>query len=241
MSKTHHADHQTQGDVILERLATIPVPGSLKGVVAGFRTAHAALVASNRAAESTRADRDAALAAVGAADDALDLSVVVLANKMVGAGMGNRKNPFAGFSKHAPSAMTKLAYAEEVKEMAALTAKVKKGKPAADVAKAAAACDKLANAVTAALAKMSKPQLAYTKSLATRDGLLPAWLKSLSQLKKNAAAVWFEDPATYKAVFAAPERVQAPVKARAKKKAAPAAPLLPAPAEVAPVAPKTPA
>ena len=220
MAKHNHADHLTQGNVILERLATTTVPGSLKGVVAAFKTTHASLVSANTVAESARADRDAALLAVNTADSALDAAVDVLADKMVGAQMSSRKNAFAGFSKHAPSAVTKLAYADEVKEVLALTAKVKKRKPAADVAKAAAACEKLAGAVTSALSKLSKPQLAYAKSLATRDALLPGWAKSLNQLKKNAAAVWFEDPATYKAVFAAPERVQAPVHARAKKKAA---------------------
>ncbi|HEY3820925.1 MAG TPA: hypothetical protein VGL81_27365 [Polyangiaceae bacterium] len=229
MSKSNHADHQTQGDVILQRLAASAVPSALKGVVAAFKTAHAALTSAGAAAESARAARDVALASVGAADDALDAALEVLANTMVGAQMGSRKNPFAGFSKHAPSVLTNLAYATEVKEAQALTAKVKKAKPAADVAKAAGACDKLAAAVTSALSKLSKPQLAYSKSLAARDALLPGWTKALNQLKRNAAAVWFDDAATYKAVFAPPERVQAPVRERAKKKAAP--PVLPAPAK----------
>ena len=113
-----------------------------------------------------------ALAAVGTADDALDAAVNVLADKMAGAQMGSRKNPFASFSKHAPSDVTSLAYADEVKEVLALTAKVKKGKPAADVAKAVSACEKLASEVTSALSKLSKPQLAYSKSLAARDALI---------------------------------------------------------------------
>jgi hypothetical protein len=140
--------------------------------------------------------------------------------------MGTRQNPFKAFSRLGPSAVTRLPYADEVKEVLAIVARVTKSKPrpSADVAKAAASCQKLAAAVTAALSSLSEPQLAYSRSLAARDALLPAWTKALDQLKKNAAAVWFDDPATYKAVFAPPEKVQAPVHARGKKKAkAPAA------------------
>jgi hypothetical protein len=235
MGKTNHADHNAQGNVILDRLAATTVPGSLKASAADFKKTHASLVAATRAAEVSRGARDAVLGALAPADDALDAAVGVLADKMAGAQMGSRKNPFAAYSKIAPSALTSLAYADEVKEVLAVAAKVKKAKPAADVAKAVATCEKLAAAVTSALGKISKPQLAYAKALATRDALLPTWTKSLGRLKKNAAAAWFDDPATYKAVFAPPERVQAPVHARPKAPAAtaPAAAATTAPAAAA--------
>jgi hypothetical protein len=217
MGKTNHKEHQTDGDVLLSRLASTTLPAALKKPAADFKTAHLALAAARDAARTARTVRDEALAAVGVADDALDAAVNVLADKMAGAQMGTRKSPFASVSKYSPSDVTGLAYADEVKEVLALTAKVKKAKPPADVAKAAAACEKQANAVASALAKMSKPQLAYAKSLAARDALLPTWAKSLSRLKKNAAAAWFDDQASYDAVFAAPERVLAPVHPRAKK------------------------
>jgi hypothetical protein len=138
---------------------------------------------------------------------------------LAGAGLGSRQNPFAGFSKLTPSAVTGMAYADEVKEVLALVAKVQKAKPAADVAKAAANCIKLAAAVTKALAGLTKPQLAYNHALAARDALLLTWTKSLTVLKKTAAVAWIDDDATYKSVFAAPAKVQAPVKKRAKKMA----------------------
>src|SRR5208282_5945449 len=94
----------------------------------------------------------------------------------------------------------------------------------ADVAKAVAACEKQANAVSSALAKLSKPQLAYSKSLAARDALLPTWMKSLNRLKKNAAAALFDDEGAYEALFAPPQAVQAPVHHRAKKQVAETAP-----------------
>jgi len=241
MGKSNHADHQTLGNVILDRLAGVAVPAALKPFVSGFKATHASLVAASAAAELARGNRDAALSAVGAADDALDAAVGVLADKIVGAQLGSRKNAFKPFSKHSPSQVTGLAYAAEAKEVLAIVSKVKKAKPTADVTKAAATCAKLSAGVTTALSKLSAPQLAYNKALAARDALLPGWTKALDQLKKNAAAVWFEDPATYKAVFAPPEKVQAPVHARPKKvKAAPATSATPA-TSAEPPAPAAPA
>jgi hypothetical protein len=77
---------------------------------------------------------------------------------------------------------------------------------------------KAADAIEAALAKLTKPQAAYTKALAEREALLPSWAKALRKLKLHAAVAWDEDAGTYKAVFAPPGAVQAPKKARAKKK-----------------------
>jgi hypothetical protein len=220
MGKTNHADHLTLGNVVLDRLAGMTVPAALKPHVVEFKQEHGSLVAASNAAESARSDRDAALVAVSAADASLDAAVNALADTLVGAQLGDRKNAFKSFSKHAPFAVTKLPYAVEAKEVLSITAKVKKAaKGNAGVLKAAATCEKLSAGVTTALSKLTKPQLAYAKALASRDGLLPAWTKSLDQLKKNAAAVWFTDPATYKAVFAPPEKVQAPVHARKKKAA----------------------
>jgi hypothetical protein len=229
MARKSTADQQAQGDVVLERLAGVTVPASLKAFVAGFRKAHASLASASGAADAARTARDASLHAVGAADATLDAAVDVLADKLVGAQLGNRQKPFKAFSKYRPSDVTSMPYATEVKEVLSLVAAIKKAKPHADVAKASAACQKLAGGVTTALSGLSKPQLAYSKSLAARDALLPGWTKALDQLKKNAAAVWFDDTATYKAVFAPPEKVQAPVKAR-KKKAAAVAPVTPTPA-----------
>ena len=233
MARKSTTDQNTLGDVVLDRLSSVTVPAALKPYVVGFKKSHSSLVAATTAAEAARTTRDAAIAAVTAADASLDAAVGVLANVIVGAGLGSRQKPFKGFSSYSPSKLTGLAYAVEAKEVLSITAKVKKvAKGNAGVLKAAATCEKLSAGVTAALSKLSKPQLAYSKALGARDALLPGWTKALDQLKKNAAAVWFDDPATYKAVFAPPEKVQAPVHARKKK--APKKPPTPA-------APPTPA
>jgi hypothetical protein len=211
MGKTNHSDHQTDGNILLERLASSALPASLKKFAAEFKKEHVALANASNAARTARGQRDDSLAAVSAADDELDAALGRLADKMAGAQMGSRQKPFGTYSKYSLTDLTKLAYANEAKEVLALVAKVKKAKPTGDVAKALATCEKKANAVNAALAKLTKPQAAYSKALAARDALLPTWTKSLNRLKKNAAAALFDDEGAYEALFAPPQAVQTPV------------------------------
>jgi hypothetical protein len=222
MATTSLTEHRTYGRLVLERLDAVTIPAVLKPRVATFKKTHDAYEAAALRADDTRAKRDAALDAVGDADDVFDPSINDLANKMAGAGLGSRQNPFKGLSPHSPSQLTSLPYAEEPKALRALADAVLKKKPPSDVAKAISACLKNASALEAALAKLVQPQAAYSKALADRDALLPAWSKALRTLKKHAAAAWDEDPSTYKAIFAPAEAVQAPRKKRpAKKTAAP--------------------
>jgi hypothetical protein len=232
MGKTNVSDHAAQGDAILERFATTGVPAALRAPLAAFKQAHAAFTSAGKLATAAMRVRDDALGAVAAADGALDAAVEGLAAKMAGAQMGSRANPFAGYAKAAPSKMVVLAYANEIAEVRKLCAKVAKAKPPADVAKAIAACTKLASGVEAAIAKVTGPQLKYARALGARDALLLPWTKALSRLKTLARAAWVDDPAQVKAVFAPPERLADPAprpRAASKKKPAPPAPPPPAP------------
>ena len=112
--------------------------------------------------------------------------------------------------------------------MIKLCGKIAKVDAPKDVAAAAAACVKNAQAVLSRLAALLKPQGTYGKMLQTRDALLPAWTKSYNTLKKQAAAAWDDDPATFDSVFASVESIQAPKSKRAKKPSAPVAPVAPA-------------
>ncbi len=216
--------YRTYGDAILARLAGAKPPASLKASIKAFSDAQRAYQAASDKSEAARAVRDAALAAIGDADHALDTSVLGLADQVVGAGMGNRKSPFTGFSKHTPTDLCGLPYATEIVEVKKLIVAVLAKKPAASVKAAAAACTKNAAAVTSALGGLTKPQADYSTSLAARDATLLGWQKALTRLKKFAAAAWIDAPAQVKAIFAPPEKVQAPVHKRGKKAvAAPAA------------------
>ena len=219
MTTSSITEYRVQGAIVLERLSGTTVPIGLKAYIAAFKKAHGDYEAAAAVTDAAREKRDLALEAVGETDDTFDTGINLLADKMVGAGLGTRKNPFADYSPHAPSKLTELPYAEEPKAIRALGVALTRKKPPADVAKALAKSLKDAAGLEVALNKLIKPQAAYSKALGDRDALLPAWAKALGKLKKHAAAAWDDDVATYKAIFAPPGAIQAPKKKRAKKTA----------------------
>jgi len=220
MTTSSITKYRAQGAIILERLSGTTVPVGLKAYIVAFKKAHDSYEAAAVVADTAREKRDLALDAVGETDDTFDTGINVLADKVVGAGLGARKNPFAAYSRYAPSKLAELPYAEEPKAIRALGIELTRKNPPADVAKALAKSLKDAAGLEVALNKLVKPQAAYSKALGDRDALLPAWAKALGKLKKHAGAAWDEDVATYKAIFAPPGAIQAPTKKRAKKTAA---------------------
>ncbi|MEO7328827.1 MAG: hypothetical protein ABI193_09635 [Minicystis sp.] len=212
MATTNIREHRGYGQAVLDRLAGTPIPPMLKPSVTAFTKTHGAYDAAAVLTDSARAKRDLALDLIGDIDDTFDIGANGLADKVVGAGLGKRQSPFAGLSKHSPSQLVSLPYAEEPKAIRALITALQKKNPPAEVKKAIARCLKDATALEGALGKLTQPQAAFAKAIATRDALLPAWTKALRSLKRQAAAVWDEDEATYKAVFAPVGAVQAPKK-----------------------------
>lgn len=227
MATSSITEYRAHGAIILERLDGTTVPAELKPHVVTFKKAHGDYEAAAVVADMAREKRDLVLEGVGEADTTFDTGINLLADKMVGAGLGARKNPFADYSKHTPSKLIELPYADEPKAIRELGVALGKKKPPADVAKALAQSLKDAAAIEAALGRLIKPQAAYSKALGNRDALLPAWTKARDRLKKHAVAAWDEDVATYKAVFAPPGAIQAPKKKRGKKKAEVPSPIAP--------------
>ncbi len=154
MATASITEYRAQGAIILERLDGTTVPVGLKAYVGVFKKAHDDYEAAAVVTEDARAKRDIALAAVGEADDTFDAGVNLLADKMVGAGLGTRKNPFADYSKYAPSKLTELPYADEPTAIRSLGNALSKKQPPAEVAKALAKSLKDALAIEAALAKL---------------------------------------------------------------------------------------
>ncbi|HEY4121476.1 MAG TPA: hypothetical protein VGM56_26605 [Byssovorax sp.] len=237
---TSHRDPIAYAHAIAARLEGVATPKEMKASLVAFRAAIGAIDAGAKVVDAAKGARDAALGAVGEADDALDASVEALATALVGANVTKRARPFLGLSSYGPTDLEQLAYATEVKEVEKLLAAVKKKKPAADVAKAAAACDKNAKAVTTKLGALVKPQAAYDKALGARDALLPALVKATSKLKKYAALAWDDEPSTYASVFAPPDAVQAPKSPAAKKAAKKRRPPQPQPPPAPPAPPAPP-
>jgi hypothetical protein len=99
--------------------------------------------------------------------------------------------------------------------------KVRAAKSTTALTKALDACDATAATVTAKLKALTLAQTRYEVALSARDKLLPAWSRSLARLKKKAAGAWVDEEETYRAVFAAPDAVRAPVAKRPKKPGTP--------------------
>src|SRR5271155_5199892 len=75
--------YRAYGDVIIEPFDAESVPAVVKAPLKAFAGAAKAYGAAADAVDSTRAARDAALEAIGDADDALDKSVLFLADELV--------------------------------------------------------------------------------------------------------------------------------------------------------------
>ena len=211
MAKENITALRTRGSVYIDRLADETVPAQLKPWQQAFAAIHKDYVARAAAVDGAVERRDEALALVGAADDVIDASIVQLADELVGARLGDRKNPFKKFSKYAPSEIVSLAYAKEVDAALELVRKLEKAKPPGNVKTRLQAIKKQAGAVEAALKDLARAQTAYDKALSKRDALLPGWLKAEKNLKTQARAAWMEQADVYDAVFAPVADIQAPV------------------------------
>src|SRR5262245_5184990 len=104
MPKSMTSEQKELGAAVIARLAEQkPLPAQLKSFVKAFTDEQRALEAAARKTEDARATRDEALAQVAKADAALDDAVAALANRIVGADLGPRKNPFEPFGGAAPA------------------------------------------------------------------------------------------------------------------------------------------
>jgi hypothetical protein len=192
-----------QGDAILERARALPAAllAPVQAHYAAFAAVHGEYVAACDAADLDRESRDAGLVKLAKTDEALDASLLSLADWLVGAGLGARKNPFAAYSPYSPGAMTDLGYDKTVKATRDLVQKLVALAPNADVHEATHACLQAATAVEHALAGLQAPQAKFEMAMAERDGLLPGWAKARDRFKKHAAAHWLDQPEVFKAVF----------------------------------------
>jgi hypothetical protein len=217
-------NHREEGALILERIASAKPPAALGVHTKAFKKAHDAFESAAKKADATKATRDAALTAIADADSLLDDEVLALANDMVTAELGTRTKPFGRFTTLSPSKIVEQAYRVEIATVRDLAKKISASKPAPNVAKRITSMLAAAKRVESALDATAAPELGAQRAMASRDSLLVDWTRALGVLKKNAAAVWASDPATYRAIFAAHEARPKPTKMRAKKAAPAAAP-----------------
>ena len=210
--------YQAQGDAVLERVKNQTVPVVMKGPLKAFRQVHARYLAAAGAVDAAHVARDIALRQVAEADMTLDDSLELLAQKVCGAGLGSRQAPLGAYTRYSISALTELAYKKEADEVIALTAKVAKASSPKEVNAAASVCAENARIVLGKLRALVKPEGVYDKALRARDEILPDWTRAYGRLKKFAAAAWYDEPATYQAVFAPADAIQVPKAHSGKKK-----------------------
>ncbi len=212
-------DQRILGAAVLERFAGVTVTGDLATSLESFRLVHGALEGAAEAVDEARRARDAALAEIGAADTLLDRGLDGLATKLVGAGLGSRKNPFSSYSSHAPSELVILAYKTEVAAVREMAARIAAKGPNEEVTRAIGECLQHAAKVEQAVTGLSGPQSTYDIKRAARDAAAMDWSKAYSKLRLRAELAFEDDRATFDALFTEVERVQRPVKRRKKSKA----------------------
>lgn len=208
------------GDAIVSRLGDVKLDARAKGAAREFQSVHGKYGAAHEAASGKELTRRETLGAVGAADEALDLAVGRLADKLIGAGMTKRGAPLGDFSSYSATSLCTLGYAKEVSECAKLARNVRRAKPSKDALAACAAVERAAAAVKTKLAAYDAPQKAWQKAIVARDALLVPWQKSLTRLRVLAKASLIDDEGAYEALFAAPEALTVAKQRRPKKPAA---------------------
>jgi hypothetical protein len=209
-------DQRVMGTAVIGRFAQVTVTGELAQSLDDFKVVHRLLEDSASSAEQACRMRDAALDEVGEADALLDHSVISLAAKMAGAELGPRNNPFAKFASVSPSQLVGLAYLNEIAAVRDLAARVTIASPPEDVSRKIGECLQRAAEVEHALAGISGPQAEFDRRRGERDAAAEAWSKAFAKLRLRAQLAFENDENTFKALFAAPEKVQRPANRRGK-------------------------
>ena len=202
------------GQKVLAAAAVVDVK-RVKARLAAFKKAHEAFVRAGDKVLAAEAVRDAAHAAVAAADVEQDAAIDALVLALVTAG-APRLSPLKGLTTYAPSDLKSLATAKEARELQKVVAAItKKGAPKSGLRRPTKAAGDAAAAVVKAIASVVPRERLYQESLAERDALSQPWETALAYLKR-AARVAEDDGAT--GLFAAlfERSAEAPKKKPAK-------------------------
>ncbi len=199
------SNRATYGDAVVSRFADIAISGGLKADFAAFKAQHLVFVKATGAVEKAEHGYDEAATRVAKLDVARDRSILALADKIPGAGLGARTSPFAGYSKYAPSKLVSLPYAAQTIEVRALLTALRKESPAKEIA---ALCDEIAKqneAVDAALGGLTVPLATLNEARARRDAAIPDWEKQIHRLKDASRVVYRDEAGRFEALFAEPD------------------------------------
>ena len=216
----------TYGDAVVARFTEIGIPKELNVDFSAFKAQHTVFLKAAASVQKSETGYDAVAAKVASLDAGRDKTILALADKLPAAGLGKRTNPFARFSKYAPTKLVTLPYMAETAEVRSLLSGIQAEDPAKDIAALCNEGVKQNEAVDAALAGLSAPLAALNEARSKRDSAIPDWEKHFRRLKDAAKVAFRDEVGRFDALFAEPDAVlthtrSKPRKAKANGAAAP--------------------
>ncbi|MFS8068646.1 MAG: hypothetical protein ACMG6S_19990 [Byssovorax sp.] len=195
------------GDAIVSRFTEMGIHKDLKVDFAAFKAQHAVFVKATVAVEKAEHTYDDAATKIGKLDAPRDVTILTIADKLPGAGLGERTRPFARFSKYPPSKLVTLPYTAQTNEVRSLLTQIRKQSPAKEIA---ALCDdgeKQNEAVSSALGGLTVPLATLNEARMKRDTAVPDWEKHYRRLKDAAKVAYRDEAGRFAALFAEPDAV----------------------------------
>lgn len=223
----------TYGDAVVSRFTDLGVSKDLKTDFTAFKAQHALFLKFTVSVGKAEHSYDAVATKVATLDAGRDKTILAIADKLPGAGLGSRTSPFARFSKYAPSKLVSLPYMVETAEIRTLLVGIQGASPPKDIAALCAEGHKQNEAVNLALAGLTVPLASLNEARSKRDAAIPEWEKHFRRLKDAARYVYRDEAGRFDALFAEPDAVlthtrsttrKVKAKATAAPEGAPAAP-----------------
>jgi hypothetical protein len=184
----------TYGNAVVSRFTEIGIPKELKTDFAAFKAQHGTFLKHTGIVQKAKLSYDAASTKVARLDAGRDTTILTLADKLPGAGLGARANPFARYSKYAPTRIVSLPYVAETEEVRSLLSGIQGEDPPKDIAALCVEGAKQNEAVNVALGGLTVPLAALNEARTKRDTAIPDWEKHFRRLK-DAAKVAYRDEA----------------------------------------------
>jgi len=197
----------TYGDVVVSRFTDLGISRELKADFTSFKAQHAAFLKFTAAVKKAEHSYDVIVIRVATLDAGRDKTILTLADKLPGAGLGTRMSPFARFSKYAPTRLVSLPYMAETAEIRTLLAGIQGEAPPKDIAALCVEGHKQNEAVNMALAGLTVPLATLNEARSKRDAAIPDWEKHFRRLKDAAKHVHRDEAGRFAALFAEPDAV----------------------------------
>jgi len=127
----------TYGDAIVSRFTEIGISKSSR-LTSGLQAQHVVFVKATVTVEKAEHGYDDAATRISKLDVVRDKTILALADKVPGAGLGERASPFARYSKYPPTKLVGLPYAAQTNRGPLALTEIRKANPAKEIA---ALCD----------------------------------------------------------------------------------------------------